>query len=65
MLIHGGQDRRTPPGHAHRMRSALEAAGKEVEWLFETDQGHGFVGPETLLNFWNRQLAFLDQHIMN
>ena len=63
MLIHGGQDRRSPPVHAQKMRSALEAAGKEVDWLFETDQYHGFIGPETLLNYWNRQLAFLNKHI--
>ena len=63
MLIHGGRDRRTPPVHAHRMRAALEGSGIEVDWLFESDQGHGFIGPETLLNYWNRQLAFLDKHI--
>ncbi len=63
MLVHGGQDRRAPPVHAHKMRDALRDAGKEVDWLFETDQGHGFVGPETLLNYWNRQLAFLEKHI--
>ena len=63
MLIHGGQDRRTPPIHANRMRTALEAAGHQVEWLFESDQGHGFVGPETLLNYWTKQLEFLEKHI--
>lgn len=63
MLVHGGQDRQSPPVHAHRMRTALENSGKEVDWLFESDQGHGFIGPETLLNYWNRQLAFLEKHI--
>ena len=31
MLVHGGQDRRAPPTHTHRMRDALEGAGHEVE----------------------------------
>lgn len=63
MLVHGGQDRRTPPAHAHRMREALEDAGNQIEWYFDPGQGHGFVGEKTRLELWKRQLAFLDDQI--
>ena len=65
MLIHGGQDRRTPPAHAHRMREALEAAGKDFVWHFDPGQGHGFFGEETNIELWQRQLAFLNEQIGN
>ena len=63
MLVHGGQDRRAPPAHANRMRSALADAGREIEWLYDGDQGHGFVGNQTVEALWQRILAFLDRSI--
>ena len=63
MLVHGGQDRRAPPTHTHRMREALEGAGHEVEWLEDADQGHGFFGKRALVNLWMRIFEFLDQEI--
>ena len=63
MLVHGGLDRRAPPMHTHRMREALEKAGHEVEWLVESDQGHGFVGEASLTTLWTRLFAFLEREI--
>ena len=59
MLVHGGIDRRSPPMHARRMREALEKTGKQVTWLFENDQGHGFIGNEVNQNLYERVLAFI------
>ena len=59
MLVHGGIDRRAPPMHARRMREALEGAGHEVAWLFDHDQGHGFIGDEVNEDLYQRILAFL------
>ena len=59
MLVHGGIDRRAPPMHARRMREALERTGKQVTWLFENDQGHGFIGNEVNQNLYERILAFI------
>ena len=59
MLVHGGIDRRSPPLHARRMRGALERAGHEVTWLFDDDQGHGFIGNEVNEDVYRRILAFL------
>ena len=63
MLIHGGQDRRAPPAHTFRMRAALEQAGHEVDWLEDSDQGHGFYGKSALTNLWTRVFAFLEREI--
>ena len=62
-LVHGGRDRRAPPKHSTRMRDALEEAGKDVEFLFDPEQGHGFRGNETQHDLAERLLAFLHQHI--
>ena len=63
MLIHGGQDRRTPPEHYHRMKKALEDVGKQVETLYRANQGHGFFGRDTLMYVYGEQLKFLNKHI--
>ncbi len=62
MLIHGGQDVRSPPPHAHAMRAALRSAGNEPEWLFDGGQGHGFRGNEPRRELYTRILAFLAEH---
>ena len=54
-----GTDRRAPPMHARRMREALERAGHEVDWLFDHDQGHAFIGDEVNEGLYRRVLAFL------
>ena len=33
--------------------------GKQVTWLFENDQGHGFIGNEVNQNLYERVLAFI------
>ena len=65
MLIHGGQDRRTPPEHFHRMKQAFEEIGKPVETLFRANQGHGFFGRDTVMYMYGEQLKFLNKHIGN
>ena len=63
MLIHGGQDRRTPPEHYHRMKKAFDAIGKPVETLYRANQGHGFFGRDTVMYMYGEQLKFLNKHI--
>ena len=63
MLIHGGQDRRTPPEHYHRMKKTFEDIGKPVETLFRANQGHGFFGRDTVMYMYGEQLEFLNKHI--
>ena len=63
LLMHGGQDRRAPPIHAHRMRDALESSGNDPEWLFMSGQGHGFFGNAARLEVYERVLGFLEENI--
>jgi dipeptidyl aminopeptidase/acylaminoacyl peptidase len=45
------------------MREALEDEGKEVEWLYESAEGHGFYSTENNVNLHNEILAFLNKHL--
>jgi dipeptidyl aminopeptidase/acylaminoacyl peptidase len=63
MLIHGGEDERVPLIHAERMKSALEKAGKKVEWMLESDEGHGFYRQAHRQELYERVLKFLDANL--
>lgn len=63
LMVHGGRDRRTPPLHARRMKSALEEAGNPPEWVFDPNQGHGFSGNRTRRELFQTILDFLDRKI--
>ena len=62
MLVHGGLDERAPPAHATRLRKALIRAGNEPEWLFDRQQGHGFLGDAARIELFERVLAFFREH---
>lgn len=63
LLVHGGQDRRVPMQNAERMRAALEARGKVVEWVTYPDEGHGFQYLQNELDYYRRVEAFLAKHL--
>ncbi len=63
LLIHGGEDKRTPPAHAESMRRALTGAGNPPEWVYESIEGHGFFDPKKRLNAYQHIMDFLDKHI--
>ena len=63
LLIHGGEDERTPPAHAEAMRRALTAAGNPPQWLYKPMEGHGFFDPDNRLEAYTRILEFLDANI--
>jgi dipeptidyl aminopeptidase/acylaminoacyl peptidase len=57
LLAYGGEDRRIPLQHGTRMRDALERAGKPVEWIYKSDEGHGFAKLENRVEFFARAEA--------
>lgn len=63
MLIHGRNDWRADFEHAVRMRKALERAGKSVEWVELSGEGHGVYDEETRKRVYEQLLAFLDRHL--
>ncbi|WP_457328552.1 alpha/beta hydrolase family protein [Rhizobacter sp. P5_C2] len=62
LLIHGERDGRVPIEHAEKMRDALKAAGKPVEWMAIKNAGHGFELDDRR-RLYETLLAFLDKHI--
>jgi|TARA_B100002003_G_scaffold247605_1_gene279499 dipeptidyl aminopeptidase/acylaminoacyl peptidase len=63
MLIHGAGDRRTPIQHARRMRRALESAGKDVEWVTDGREGHGFAGVSFQVELFEQINAFVKPYL--
>ena len=63
LLIHGGEDKRTPPAHAESMRRALTGAGNPPEWVYESIEGHGFFDPKKRFNAYQHIVDFLDKYI--
>jgi dipeptidyl aminopeptidase/acylaminoacyl peptidase len=64
MLIgQGRNDPRVSIAQADTMVRALRAAGREVTYVVYPDEGHGFVRPENVLDFYGRVEEFLALHL--
>lgn len=63
MLIAGGEDNRAPSAHSEGLRSALKSNGVDVDWLYKSNEGHGFFKQENRIELYDRVLAFLDANI--
>lgn len=62
LLAHGGEDRRVPIDHALELRDALKSAGKSVEWIKFSSEGHGLFAFEHRMEFYSHLLEFLNKH---
>lgn len=63
LLAHGSDDHRVPVPHFRKMRSALESAKADAEFVEYAGEGHGWSTLKTRLDFWSRVEKFLDKHI--
>ncbi len=63
MLIVGGQDKRVPPVQGQTLRSALNKAHIEHEWLYQRTEGHGFYDEGNIEDMYAKIEAFLDRSI--
>ena len=63
LLVHGDQDRTTPPNQAESMRAALIKAGKPFEWMMVPKEAHGFYAEKNRLAFYEKLEAFLAKHL--
>jgi dipeptidyl aminopeptidase/acylaminoacyl peptidase len=59
LLAHGNLDRRVPIVHSEKMREALQASGKQVEWIMLRGESHGIGYPENRELFYNALFDFL------
>jgi dipeptidyl aminopeptidase/acylaminoacyl peptidase len=63
LLIHGGKDEIDPKEYAYHMRDALTKAGNPPDWLFESDEGHGFYDVENRRKVLVKLEEFFGKHI--
>jgi len=63
LLVHGKEDSRADFAQAKRMRAALEGAGKPVEWVALSDEGHGVYDEDTRRDVYERILVFLERNL--
>ena len=63
MLIVGGRDTRVPPEQGKRLHEALQQRGIAHEWLYESDESHGFYDEKNIAGLFRRVDAFLDASI--
>ena len=63
LLLHGGEDKRTPYESFKEFTRALDHQDKHYETLVEKHEGHGFYLPEHRLEAYEKMLQFLDRNI--
>lgn len=63
LLAMGSDDVRVPQAHGEWMKSALENAGKKVEYVVYVGEGHGFNKDEHVFDFYKRVEKFFAQHL--
>ena len=64
LVIHGGDDERTPLSQAESLVDALKKAKHPYEYMLLENEGHGFYKPEHRIKYYKRVLAFLDEHLV-
>lgn len=63
MLVVGGQDVRVPPVQGESLHAALNQRGVPHEWLYKSDEGHGFYDEKNSTELYERLVQFLDRNI--
>jgi dipeptidyl aminopeptidase/acylaminoacyl peptidase len=64
LLAFGELDRRVPLNHGRNMRQALQAAGREPEWITYNSEGHGWLRMDNQLDFARRLEAFFAANLL-
>jgi dipeptidyl aminopeptidase/acylaminoacyl peptidase len=62
-LAHGGADHTADPSHADELRDALDKIKKPYEWVYYSDEGHGFYALDHQVDVYTKMLAFFDKYI--
>ncbi len=65
LILHGEQDPQVPPQESQEFVAALKAAGKTYDYHTYPREGHGFQEREHRRDAYERQLAFLNQHLLD
>ena len=63
LIGQGANDPRVKEAESEQIVEAMRKAGKAVEYVLYTDEGHGFVRPENRLHFYAVAEEFLAKHL--
>ncbi|MFG6095356.1 S9 family peptidase [Leptothoe sp. ISB3NOV94-8A] len=63
LIGQGANDPRVKEAESEQIVEAMHRAGKPVEYVLYTDEGHGFARPENRLHFYGIVEAFLAKYI--
>jgi dipeptidyl aminopeptidase/acylaminoacyl peptidase len=63
LVIQGANDVRVVQAESDNLVNALRDRGVEVEYLVQTDEGHGAVNPENVIEMWHTISRFLARHL--
>lgn len=63
MIAQGANDPRVKQAESEQIVEAIRKAGKPVEYLLFSDEGHGFARPENRLKFMAAAEEFLSKHL--
>ena len=63
LLAYGGEDKYVLLEHGTRLRSAMQKAGLNPQWVVYPDEGHGFLLKESQLDFAKKMEDFLDANL--
>lgn len=63
LIAQGANDPRVKQSESEQIVAAMRKAGRPVEYVLYTDEGHGFARPENRLHFYALAEAFLAKHL--
>jgi dipeptidyl aminopeptidase/acylaminoacyl peptidase len=63
LVIQGANDVRVVQAESDNLVGALRARGAEVDYLVQSDEGHGAVNPENVIEMWRAIAAFFARHL--
>ena len=63
LIAQGANDPRVKASESEQIVNAMKQAGKPVEYVLYTDEGHGFARPENRLHFYAIAEAFLAKYL--
>ncbi|OBB61508.1 peptidase [Mycobacterium sp. 852013-51886_SCH5428379] len=63
MVIQGANDVRVVQAESDNLVEALRGRGVEVDYLVQSDEGHGAVNPENVIGMWRAMTEFLTRHL--
>ena len=63
MLVVGGEDKRVPSIQGENLHNTLLKRGIAHEWIYESNEGHGFYNEAHTRALYEKMLTFLDRSI--